>query len=60
MHIYIHVFIFLHNDLNSIYRGSRQPNFKIAKNVVRYIRYRLAVRTKIQAEKPSTGKDICK
>jgi Bromodomain len=33
-------------DIQQALRGSRQPNFRIAKNVVRYIRYRLAARLK--------------
>ena len=35
-------------DIQHALRGSRQPNFRIAKNVVRCIRYRLAIRMRTQ------------
>jgi Bromodomain len=47
-------------DIQQALRGSRQPNFRTAKNVVRYIRYRLAVRIKVQGQvhgSYTTGED---
>ena len=37
-------------DIQHAIRGSRQTNFRVAKNVVRYIRYRLAVRMRSQPQ----------
>jgi Bromodomain len=42
-------------DIQQALRGSRQPNFRIAKNVVRYIRYRLAARLKGHMDAKTNG-----
>jgi Bromodomain len=42
-------------DIQQALRGSRQPNFRIAKNVVRYIRYRLAARLKGPVDSKGDG-----
>ena len=44
------------DDIQHALRGSRLPNFRIAKNVARYIRYRLAVRMRVQG--PACGNRV--